>query len=147
MKGINLFRLISSLALIILIPVVRNLVTPASQAHAPRPTPSTAPTLATPTPTGTPTPPPASPTLVNFSRTQTNSYWQTYSRSDGVQDYATDLLIDQAGRVWFGTSAGVTVFDGQTWLTYTQADGLPPGAIKDIGVDPAGHVYRPGIRV
>jgi hypothetical protein len=141
MNDINLFRLISSLGLIILIPLIGNLVTPASRASAPRPTPSPAPVPATPAPTTSPTPPPGGPTSVNFTRTQPNPYWQTYSRSDGLQNYDTTLLIDQAGRKWIGGTTGLAVFDGQTWQHYTSANGLLNDYVVALAQDLAGNIW------
>ncbi|HSZ16497.1 MAG TPA: diguanylate cyclase [Terracidiphilus sp.] len=34
------------------------------------------------------------------------------------------LLVDQRGWVWVGQDAGLSVFDGQAWRSYTQDDGL-----------------------
>jgi diguanylate cyclase (GGDEF)-like protein len=34
------------------------------------------------------------------------------------------LLVDHRGRLWVGEDAGVTVYDGQTWRSFTQDDGL-----------------------
>lgn len=34
------------------------------------------------------------------------------------------LLVDHRGRLWIGEDAGVTVYDGQTWRSFTQDDGL-----------------------
>jgi diguanylate cyclase (GGDEF)-like protein len=34
------------------------------------------------------------------------------------------LLVDQRGWLWVGQDAGLTVFDGQAWRSYTQDDGL-----------------------
>jgi ligand-binding sensor domain-containing protein len=34
------------------------------------------------------------------------------------------IAFDDAGRAWVGTSGGLNVLDGESWTTYTVADGL-----------------------
>lgn len=36
-----------------------------------------------------------------------------------ASNYITAIAVDEKGDVWFGTEAGVSVFDGATWTTYT----------------------------
>ena len=80
--------------------------------------------------------------------------WRTYTQADGLAaDAISTLAVDDAGRVWAGTSwwemgrypepygAGVSVFDGTSWRTYTQADGLASDLITAITVDKAGQVW------
>ncbi|TEU17916.1 MAG: hypothetical protein E3J21_07205 [Anaerolineales bacterium] len=80
--------------------------------------------------------------------------WKTYTQADGLAaDAISALAVDGAGRIWAGTSwwmmahypepsgAGVSVFDGATWHTYTRADGLASDLITAIAVDKAGHVW------
>ena len=49
------------------------------------------------------------------------------------------MAVDKAGHVWVGIDGkGVNEFDGQTWRTYTEADGLTNNSVLAIAVDPAG---------
>ena len=46
------------------------------------------------------------------------------------------VAIARWGRKWFGTSnGGVSCFDGETWTTYTTADGLCANLVFAITVD------------
>jgi len=40
--------------------------------------------------------------------------------SEGI----VSLMVDHRGRLWVGEDAGVTVYDGQVWRSFTQDDGL-----------------------
>ena len=40
--------------------------------------------------------------------------------SEGI----VSLLVDHRGRLWIGEDAGVTVYDGEIWRSFTQDDGL-----------------------
>jgi photosystem II stability/assembly factor-like uncharacterized protein len=52
------------------------------------------------------------------------------------------VVVDPAGRLWFGTAGGgVSKFDGATWTTYTAADGLAGNVIYALAVDPAGQIW------
>ena len=51
------------------------------------------------------------------------------------------MLLAPAGKVWFGTLGGASVFDGETWKTYTSADGLAGDWVSDVAVAPNGHVW------
>ena len=41
-----------------------------------------------------------------------------------VNEWVYGLAIDSKDRVWVGTEGGINMFDGQTWKTWTHADGL-----------------------
>lgn len=41
-----------------------------------------------------------------------------------LSEQVVSLAIDSRGWLWVGQDAGVTVFDGQTWRSFTQTDGL-----------------------
>jgi ligand-binding sensor domain-containing protein/tRNA A-37 threonylcarbamoyl transferase component Bud32 len=44
---------------------------------------------------------------------------------DGLaSNRVNDLLVDHEGKLWVATEAGINRFDGQTWLTFDEADGL-----------------------
>jgi ligand-binding sensor domain-containing protein len=34
------------------------------------------------------------------------------------------ILQDREGKLWFGTTDGLSRYDGQTWITFTTQDGL-----------------------
>ena len=45
--------------------------------------------------------------------------WAPHDRASGhlLSDYVTSIAGDSSGRTWFGTSYGLTVFDGSNWQT------------------------------
>ena len=45
------------------------------------------------------------------------------------------------GRVCFGTRAGISCFDGQTWTTHTTADGLVSASVDAMAVDQSGVLW------
>ena len=52
------------------------------------------------------------------------------------------ILEDRQGRLWFGTSRnGASCWDGETFTTYAEADGLPEGVIFDLAEDTAGDLW------
>lgn len=45
-------------------------------------------------------------------------------------NYVISLVYDRQGRLWAGTwGAGLSMYDGQSWKTYTKKDGLPANHI------------------
>jgi ligand-binding sensor domain-containing protein len=62
--------------------------------------------------------------------------WTVYTTDDGLVDnYVQAICGDKAGRVWFGTSAGLSVFDGTSWTTYTTDTGLVSNNILSLATD------------
>jgi diguanylate cyclase (GGDEF)-like protein len=45
-------------------------------------------------------------------------------RAHLLSDQVVSLKMDSRGWLWAGQDAGLTVFDGQTWRSFTQSDGL-----------------------
>ena len=51
----------------------------------------------------------------------------TYTEGDGLPNSAVrGLAQDSSGRLWFATRAGVAVYDGQDWISYSRESGLEP---------------------
>jgi len=80
--------------------------------------------------------------------------WNTFTQQDGLPgNDVSAILQDQEGRMWIGTgiralydgvsspSGGVSCYDGQTWTTYTQQDGLPGRWISKITQDKDGVLW------
>jgi ligand-binding sensor domain-containing protein len=52
------------------------------------------------------------------------------------------VFQDSNGDMWFGTDGGgVNKFDGTTWITYTEADGLFSNHIQSISQDSNGIMW------
>jgi sugar lactone lactonase YvrE len=51
--------------------------------------------------------------------------------------------VDSMGNLWIGNHHdGVTVFDGEDWIRYTQANsGLVSDYVRDIAIDPSGNIW------
>ena len=67
-----------------------------------------------------------------------------YTTSDGlVNDFVTCVAVDINDNVWFGTSDGVQMFDGNTWTLYNSSDfnGLSTSSIKVVTATSNGDIY------
>ncbi len=57
-------------------------------------------------------------------------------------NYIISMVIDDDGNVWNGTwGAGLSMFDGEKWTTYTQSDGLPANHIFMLHKDKFGDIW------
>lgn len=64
--------------------------------------------------------------------------WQHYTKADGLAaDRVQAIAGDAQKRVWFGTTAGLSVWNGQTFFTLSRADGLPSNNILTLLPDGA----------
>lgn len=74
-----------------------------------------------------------------FAQTFTN-----YTAADGLLDNNVNCLdVDASDFLWFGTQAGVSVFDGMAWVDHTTATdpGLADNTIQAIYVANSGDVW------
>lgn len=59
------------------------------------------------------------------------------SARDGlVSNNITSFAQDGRGRLWIGTSGGISVFDGISFRSYTAADGIPSGFVNGMACYP-----------
>lgn len=56
-------------------------------------------------------------------------------------EYVRALLVDGTGVLWIGHRAGLTRYDGSTWRTYTQNDGLPDNRVNALLQDRDGRLW------
>jgi len=63
-------------------------------------------------------------TLSDGAYLRDGSTWTNYDRASGrlLSNDIASLAADSAGRVWFGTSYGLTVFDGANWQTFLMSN-------------------------
>jgi len=62
--------------------------------------------------------------------------WTTFATTDGLVDrHVRALAIDGQQRTWFGTAAGLSIWNGDSFFNLTEADGLPSEGINTIWVD------------
>lgn len=69
--------------------------------------------------------------------------WASCNQPGGVAGTNINALaVDHAGRLWVGNEkAGVAMFDGTNWHTYTISDGLPSNEIFGLTVDDQNDVW------
>lgn len=61
--------------------------------------------------------------------------WERFTEKEGLpNDVIRDLAIDSYGNLWVGTPSGLAFFDGETWKTYNESNGLPQASIHSIKV-------------
>ncbi len=67
--------------------------------------------------------------------------WVTYNTSNSgvASDDVRTICIDNSGYLWFGTSNGLSYFDGVIWKTYTTADKLAHNVVHDIAHEITTH--------
>lgn len=64
--------------------------------------------------------------------------WQSYTKADGLAaDQVQAIAGDAQQRIWFGTSDGLSIWNGQSFFTLTRADRLPSNNILALLADGA----------
>ena len=64
--------------------------------------------------------------------------WQRYTKADGLAaDRVQAIAGDAQKRIWFGTSEGLSIWNGQSFFTLTRADRLPSNNILTLLADGA----------
>jgi len=62
--------------------------------------------------------------------------WTVFTTAEGlINDVVQAINSDSKGNLYFGTSNGLSVFDGTNWTTYKVANGLAGNNILTIAVD------------
>jgi ligand-binding sensor domain-containing protein len=68
--------------------------------------------------------------------------WAVYTSEDGLIDNTVQAITgDKNGNIWFGTKAGISVFNGVSWISYTMDDGLASNNILSLAIDKEGIVW------
>ena len=67
--------------------------------------------------------------------------WQHFNVPDLADPYVYDILFDQTSRMWVANWKGVSVYDGKTWQSYTQADGIIDEWVYALALDQDGAVW------
>ena len=72
----------------------------------------------------------------------TLDHWTAYYTDDGLIDnYVQAICGDKQGNIWFGTPAGISVFNGSSWTSYTTENGLVSNNILSLATDKNGIVW------
>lgn len=62
--------------------------------------------------------------------------WQSYHKADGLAaDEVQAIAGDERKRIWFGTPAGLSIWNGDSFFTLTRADRLPSNNILTLLAD------------
>ncbi|HEX2921318.1 MAG TPA: two-component regulator propeller domain-containing protein [Bacteroidales bacterium] len=68
--------------------------------------------------------------------------WTVYAKADGlVDDFVQAISSDKKGNIYFGTKAGLSVFNGTTWTSYKTDSGLASDNILSIVTDKNDSVW------
>ena len=68
--------------------------------------------------------------------------WTVYTTDDGLVDnFVQAISGDKKGNIWFGTKAGISVFNGSSWISYTTDNGLASNNTLSIATDKDGTVW------
>jgi len=82
--------------------------------------------------------------VLAFTPSYAQGLFTNYTKSDGLIDNSVKFIaIDLEGNKWFGgKQAGVSKFDGTSWVNYTTEDsGFVGAPIRSITVDSKGNVW------
>jgi len=83
--------------------------------------------------------PPSQPAVLP---TQQGQVWRTFTHRDGLAgDKVQAILCDRHGRLWFGTTEGLSIYDGRSWHTLTERDGLVSDDILSLFEDASGNIW------
>jgi len=71
--------------------------------------------------------------------------WTTYTIASTANGLASNVVnaiaVDASNNKWFGTSNGVSKFDGTKWTNYTTKDGLINNTVNAIAIDASGNKW------
>lgn len=78
-----------------------------------------------------------------FCITANAQKWTNFLASDGLaSDYVYSISIDKESIMWFGTSGGVSKYDGTSWTNYTISNsGLATDRVEAIVIDLEGNKW------
>jgi len=67
--------------------------------------------------------------------------WETFTKDNTAleSNEIRAVCIDSYGVKWFGTANGLTRFDGETWVTFTDEEKLADNAVNSIVFETAKH--------
>ena len=84
----------------------------------------------------------ASLALLSLVTAPAHASWQVLRAQDGLaSDAVTAIHEDGRGALWFGTTRGVTRYNGVSWNTWHMAEGLPTDSVRGVASDGQGDVW------
>lgn len=71
-----------------------------------------------------------------------NADWYNYKTDDGLVDNrVTSITSGNDVDIWFGTTGGISKFDGENWESFTEEDGLVSDNVTDIKSDSKNNIW------
>ncbi|MDP6779481.1 MAG: hypothetical protein QGI83_22190 [Candidatus Latescibacteria bacterium] len=67
--------------------------------------------------------------------------WQFFTEADGLVSVRVVDVAAQDSAVWFATDRGLSRYDGVSWTSYTEDDGLPDADVRAIALGQDGTVW------
>jgi serine/threonine protein kinase/ligand-binding sensor domain-containing protein len=72
---------------------------------------------------------------------QDGSY-DRFGVSDGLaSNWVNDLLVDEDDNLWVASYAGISRFDGESWVTFDEVDGLDTSEVISLFMDEDGNLW------
>jgi ligand-binding sensor domain-containing protein/serine phosphatase RsbU (regulator of sigma subunit) len=68
-------------------------------------------------------------------------FFDNYSTPQGFESKVYTILQDNHHYVWLGTQAGVSRFDGSTFISYSAEEGLAPGGVRVLFADDRNNIW------
>lgn len=71
------------------------------------------------------------------------SVWTNYDSSSSglIENHVQSIAFGLEHSTWFATQGGVSQLSGETWTSYTVADGLPSNDVREISITDEGVVW------
>jgi ligand-binding sensor domain-containing protein len=80
-------------------------------------------------------------TAITFVNAQTNYTYTNFTTANGLpHNNIKCVAADNSGNIWFGSTAGLTKYNGTTMTTYTTTNGLPDNNVNRIVVAQNGDI-------
>ena len=78
---------------------------------------------------------------LNFINAQEYTFVNYSSKNGVVSSFTTSLLQDNKGKLWIGTNRGVSIFDGTSFETLSQINGLANNHVSELEYTADGSVW------
>jgi streptogramin lyase len=79
--------------------------------------------------------------IITSLQAQTNYSYTNFTTAQGLPiNNIKTVAVDQSGNIWFGSTAGLTRYNGFTMTTFTTAQGLIHNTVNDLYIAPNGDI-------
>lgn len=83
--------------------------------------------------------------IIGFAITSFSQTWTNYTTESTSHHLCSNqincIIIDSKNNKWFGTDKGISVFDGEDWISYDSTNGLPSNHITTGAIDKDGVLW------